>query len=326
MTVLVVTAKDDVTADLVVRHLMARKHPVHRIDPADLPDKLTITGNVADGAAQFVVEDEHRTTMSGAVRAVYWRKPGTPKLDGSQLPSNVRAWIADESTSSLFGLLRTLDVLWVNHPDRNANARHKAPQLLAAKNFGLDVPETLFTNKPVEAERFRENHGQVIMKTLTQRDIEFVPARLVDPGEDLSSVAGAMHMFQRYVPKVADIRLTVVKDRFFAARITDGGVDWRAKGESATYAPTSVPRAIVKAVTKFMDHFGITYGAFDFAVAGSGPWYFLECNPNGQFGFVEAKTGMAISRAIADLLAEGPDSLMQREGLAVGHRQSSTPS
>lgn len=277
MTVLVVTSHDDVTADLVVGDLVKRNHPIHRIDPADLPDRVQVTGRVENGHARLILQDEHRTTSTDDITAVYWRKPGTPTLASSNhLDPKAAAWIANESTASLFGLLRTLDVTWVNHPDRNLIASHKAPQLLAAKAAGLDVPETLFTNVPEEACEFVAMHGQVIVKTLTQRDMEFVPARLIEPDEDLSGVSSAMHMFQRYVPKVADIRVTVVGERMFAARITDGGVDWRTVGESATYTPVSVPRGVVKGVNTYMTHYRLAYGAFDFAVSQSGPWLFLE--------------------------------------------------
>ena len=43
------------------------------------------------------------------------------------------------------------------------------------------------------------------------------------------------------------------------------------------------------------------YGAFDFAITDDF-WYFLECNANGQFGWLEAETGLPITAAIADLL------------------------
>ncbi|MGW6603346.1 MvdC/MvdD family ATP grasp protein [Streptomyces sp. NPDC055036] len=321
------TSRDDVTADLVVGNLTKRRLPVHRIDPADLPDKLRVTGAVEDGLARILIEDEHRSTSTMDIKAIYWRKPATPLLKdaGSHLTPAVRAWIADESKASLFGILRTLDVVWVNHPDKNAVAHHKAPQLLAAHKHGFDVPETIFTNVAARAETFVEKHRQAIVKTLTQRDMEFVPARLVEPGEDLSGVGAAMHMFQRYIPKVADVRVTVVGERLFAAQITGGGVDWRSAGENATYEPVSVPRGVVQPINRFMTHYGLAYGAFDFAVSKSGPWFFLECNPNGQFGFVEAKTGMAISQAIADYLVQMPESLMHREGLSYGHQQSSVP-
>jgi hypothetical protein len=41
---------------------------------------------------------------------------------------------------------------------------------------------------------------------------------------------------------------------------------------------------------------------FDFAVTPDGDWVFLELNPNGQWGWIEDHTGLAITSAMADLL------------------------
>ncbi|KWX02260.1 hypothetical protein TH66_11015 [Carbonactinospora thermoautotrophica] len=34
-------------------------------------------------------------------------------------------------------------------------------------------------------------------------------------------------------------------------------------------------------------------------------WWFLECDPNGQWAFAQDKTGMPIAAAFADLLTAG---------------------
>ncbi|GHF51088.1 hypothetical protein GCM10018790_31110 [Kitasatospora xanthocidica] len=60
--------------------------------------------------------------------------------------------------------------------------------------------------------------------------------------------------------------------------------------------------------TANLDEFRLVYGAFDFAITTRGDWYFLECNPNGQWAWQPAETTAAIARAIADQLERGPDS------------------
>jgi hypothetical protein len=40
-------------------------------------------------------------------------------------------------------------------------------------------------------------------------------------------------------------------------------------------------------------------------VSPSGAWTFLEINPGGQYGWIEDATGLPITDALADLLAEG---------------------
>jgi hypothetical protein len=47
------------------------------------------------------------------------------------------------------------------------------------------------------------------------------------------------------------------------------------------------------------------FGAFDFVIATDGSWHFLECNPSGQWAFLEPPTGLPMTAAIADLLEGG---------------------
>ncbi|KUO10863.1 hypothetical protein [Streptomyces sp. DSM 15324] len=59
------------------------------------------------------------------------------------------------------------------------------------------------------------------------------------------------------------------------------------------------------ALARFLADFGLSFGAFDFAVTASGAWWFLECNPNGQWAWLEDAAGLPITHAIADLLENG---------------------
>ncbi len=45
-----------------------------------------------------------------------------------------------------------------------------------------------------------------------------------------------------------------------------------------------------------------TFGAFDFSVTPDGRWWFLECNPAGQWGWLAEQTRLPIAEAIADEL------------------------
>lgn len=285
MTVLILTSRDDVTADLVIRRLTEKNRKVHRVA---LDDELVISGN----PGHITIRDAHRTTTDP--RSIYWRRPGP---------------VASEQGKALVGLLRALpELVWINHPDHNERARHKPSQLLTAAECGFLVPATVITNDPDEIHTFTANHPDHIVKPLHQGDT-FVPL-----GQ------GMIH--QERIQKRYDIRLTAVGGRLFPCRITSEMDDWR-QDEDARYEPVSAPREVVKAVYKYMDRYGLYFAAFDFAVSKQGPWYFLECNPNGQFGWIEQKTGFAISRAIADLLAEEPDIAEDRRSPVGGHRRSS---
>jgi glutathione synthase/RimK-type ligase-like ATP-grasp enzyme len=121
-------------------------------------------------------------------------------------------------------------------------------------------------------------------------------------GADLSST---MNLLQEWVPKRCDVRVTVVGRRLFAVAIRAGSpdayIDWRTDYDSLSYESIEVPECVSRGISAYMDYFGLMYGAFDFAITDDF-WYFLECNANGQFGWLEAETGLPITAAIADLL------------------------
>jgi hypothetical protein len=111
---------------------------------------------------------------------------------------------------------------------------------------------------------------------------------------------------QVQVGKVADIRLTAVGGQLFAVRLEGAaGIDWRADYSSLTFSPVPVPDLIAPAVRSYLTDFGLVFGAFDFALREDGGWEMLECNPNGQWAFLDPDTVRGVTTALADLLEKG---------------------
>jgi hypothetical protein len=129
----------------------------------------------------------------------------------------------------------------------------------------------------------------------------------VDAKDINNAVRHSAHLFQAQVPKVADVRAVVVGEQVFSARISapPGVVDWRSEYQSLTYEQVTCPNAIRGALARFLAGFGLRFGAFDFAVTADDAWWFLECDPNGQWAWLEDAAGLPITHAIADLLENG---------------------
>jgi hypothetical protein len=68
------------------------------------------------------------------------------------------------------------------------------------------------------------------------------------------------------------------------------------------YEQVVVEPKLLAACLNFLDHFGLLFGAFDFAVDGEGRPWFLECNPAGQWGWLEDFTDIPITSTLVDLL------------------------
>ncbi|WP_261801953.1 ATP-grasp ribosomal peptide maturase [Streptomyces sp. ISID311] len=313
--VLVVTEADDVTADMVIAELNRRSVPVVRVNPSDIGEGLTgLMVSARFGTCPVPVAGQVRTPSRTAdlthVRAVYWRRPTWPTFPN--LSDDDARFAAAQVRYGLGGTLYALDgPLWVNHPLRNAAADYKPAQLAVAQRLGLTVPPTLVTNDPSEAREFIAAHGQVIYKTLrwTPYERDGVPvtgwADPVTAAEIDDGVCVTPHLFQARVNKVADVRVLVVGREVFSVRIYSGLLDWRQDYSALSYAVTDLPARMNKALLAYLDHFGVVSGSFDLAVDQEGDYWWLELNPNGQWGWLEGETGLDMSAAFADLLTQG---------------------
>lgn len=309
--VLVSTQHEDATADLVIAELNRRRVPVLRVDPGeDFPARAVLTARLGAAGWEGRLTVGDRAAELSAVRALYHRRPSPyPTHRGAQ----AARFVAEESRRGLGGVLASLPrCLYLSHPQAVARAEYKPAQLVAAVREGFRVPDTLITNDPVEAMAFCAEQAAVYKPLHAGAyAVEGEPAGIwtapVDPGDLDDSVGHSAHLFQARVPKVADVRAIVVGEQTFGARIISppGVVDWRAAYQSLTYEPVTCPEEMRGALLRFLARFGLSFGAFDFAVTGDGAWWFLEVNPNGQWAWLEEAVGLPITCAIADLLESG---------------------
>nr|WP_245685669.1 hypothetical protein [Streptomyces yerevanensis] len=103
-----------------------------------------------------------------------------------------------------------------------------------------------------------------------------VPTTLINPDTIDDSVSLTAHLFQEWVPKSHEVRLTVVGTDLFAAEIHAGSdaarVDWRSDYDALTYDVSKVPDDVRTGVLGWLEHFRLNFDAFDFAVTPSGDW------------------------------------------------------
>ncbi|MFE9452079.1 ATP-grasp ribosomal peptide maturase [Streptomyces sp. NPDC006739] len=314
MTVLILTSDEDVTADMVVLRLGETGVPVVRLDPADLTSGVALSGEYVRGGYRGHLSVGGRLVSLNGLRSVWVRRPGVPAARAAQ-PS---AWLTEESSQALYGMLRCTDARWMNPPDAARRARHKPWQLRLAQRSGLAVPATLITTFPQAAREFAERFPDLVVKPVSgahpQEPPRAVPTSRVAPDTDFAAVAFGPTLLQRRIAKRADIRLTVVGDRLLAARKPadpEAGpdeVDVRFARSVSPWLAVDVPQRVAEAVHRYLKGAELAYGAFDFAEDADGIWWFLECNQSGQFGFVEMDTGQPIATSIAEWLAKDVES------------------
>ncbi|MGH3913853.1 MAG: ATP-grasp ribosomal peptide maturase [Pseudonocardiaceae bacterium] len=314
MTVLVLTRPNDGTAGGVVAELERRGVTVVRGDVGDFPLEVKLTASLVDQQEwRGSLTIEGRSVPLDEIRAIYYRRPTGFRFPDHLSPGQQR-FARAEARRGLGGLLLTLPVRWVSHPSRVADAEFKPLQLQLAAACGLRVPRTLLTNEAEHARELAQQlSGTMIYKPLSaprvhvDGELRFIYASQVEVkslNED--DIGLTAHLFQEWVPKKFDLRLTVVGDQFFAVAIhansDEAYTDWRSDYISLAYEPIDTPVEIRHSITILLERLGLSFGAFDFTVTPDDEWVFLEINPNGQWGWIEERTGLPITSAMADLL------------------------
>ncbi|WP_436776105.1 ATP-grasp ribosomal peptide maturase [Yinghuangia sp. YIM S09857] len=309
----VVTQADDSTADLVILELHRRGVPVVRFDSGDFPHSLSVTGEIGGQGVGWrgSLATASRTSALDRVRALYYRRPSG--FSYPALSSQDAKFATAQARYGLGGIVASLPgCLYVNHPHRIGDAEFKPAGLASAVACGFSVPRTLVTNEPEAAKAFAQRHAPVLFKPLwcsAWQDVRgdwCAPAVAPVTAEAIDEqVSSTMHLFQEVVRKSGDIRTTVIGDRVFSVLIESELLDWRDNYDALAYRVIDTPGRVRTCIDRYMRSFGLVFGAFDFAYTAEGEWIFLECNPSGQFAWLEPRTGLRMVAALADLLQEG---------------------
>lgn len=306
--ILIVSHAGDDHAATVRRHLDQRGYPVLLMDTASYPQTVAVVHRLSNNGQEAEFRGCCETVSLSECHAGWWRRPQPFTLD-PQLASSSSAFAYSECHEAISGLWHALEITWMNPPWLDEVAHHKPYQLAVAASVGLAIPKTLITNDQDVARGFVREIGRerTIYKTFLASERCWRETRLLREEEVplLDAVRLAPVIFQEYVPAVADLRVTIIGDHIFAAAIRASShyhVDYRMNIDAATFEPTEIDVDTQMRLRQFMSRLGLIYGAIDLRRTESGEHVFLEINPSGEWLFVEERTGLAISSAMAAFL------------------------
>lgn len=313
-TVLILTNKQDIHADLVLREIQRRGRKIIRFHPDEFPRNMTIS--VSEERSCISLKDPNISFTTEEIRSVWYRRPRTSIPHGEIQDPVQRKFIVEESQHLIENVYMVLeDALWVNPYFANIRGRYKNLQRKLATQIGLEMPDAVTTNDPDVARDFIAKHnGDVVYKSVRSgivtkpdggSDVIFTNKVTPEDIQEIGQVHYAPCVFMKYIEKKLELRVIVVGDQLFSAAIFSQEsentiVDWR-KG-NARYEPFNLPKEIVVKLKAFMDAFHLQYGAFDLILTPDGRFVMLELNPNGQWAFVQGFTGLPIAEALANLL------------------------
>ncbi len=317
--VLLVTNDQDVHADAVESWLMKWSVPYFRFHPDEFATRYTFTFSHRQSETSFCIKDNNteKDFTPNDVGCVWYRRAKAP-LTHPKTALDSQKFFFEELSASISSIYASLSkAIWVNKISDVSYANDKITQLTVAAKLGLKVPLTIVTNNIEEAFRFYQSqkYGCIVKSfrpTLVGENTrvfthKFESNLLI---EDFSSIEAAPTKLQEFIDKKSDIRVTVVGQKIFACRIYSQDfdktkVDFRcADMFDLTHEIFELPEKLKTQILEYSRYFNLLSCEFDFVENQDGQFVFLECNPNGQWLWVEIVAKLNISGVMAKLLTD----------------------
>jgi hypothetical protein len=285
---------------------------IFRFNTEDYPHRIGVSFTPGQPQSAELVTERDEVGLGGA-RGIWIRRPQWPEPSPEIADPFDRALASQEAIAAMGGIWRALRDRCVSPPDVMQAARWKVAQLNVAYDLGFSVPETLVTTSPERARSFVSGRDTVI-KAVAEGHVRVGTSERrggtmrLDPAWDLEDVRATPVMLQRAIDKVADWRATVVGRHVFAVRIVSPAgspLDFRfVEPADCRYEVRDMSVQLVDSLIRYLDWWGLRFGAFDLAEDADGRLWFLECNPAGQWAWLEPFTGLDITGALVDLLLD----------------------
>ncbi len=312
--ILIVTNREDVTADFVVLELKERKKKFIRFNTEDFPEKVAT--KVSCVGKRFLGYFNFKPSLPfSAIKSIWYRRPLLPCF--SKIPKEYRDFCKRETLFTLNGIWNNLNCFWVSNPTSIHLAENKLTQLKLATDIGFLIPSTIISNNYPEIKKFWENHkGNIIIKPikagiLNDREVVFTSKVKLENLKHLQRSLPLPSIYQKNIEKVLDLRINVIGKKLFSTAIysqknKDSVVDWRkAQDINLPHEKYELPPYIKSKCFDLVKSLGLEFGAIDMIYAKDGKYYFLEINPNGQWAWIEKRTGVKLTAALTDLLIRG---------------------
>lgn len=294
----------DGTADVIVGLCAERAQPVFRFNI-----NLWAQYRFAWTHDGFAFHDPAgRTVASDAITACLWRRPSlrdTPEWEGGS-PDDRAATEAELHTlvremadwARARGLLRLIEPAGPRRVGRLA-------QMRVAREF-FAVPEWS------AGWGIRWPSGRRMVKRLTTEGVgkagdRFIYVQSVE-ADRLSP--DWPWLLQEAAPGSRDATVLYVRGRCFGFEMAETRSDldvedWRIRNDSYhdRWRPWDLPPDLAPRICEYMGRLGLHFGRLDFIVGDDGVW-FLEVNPNGQFGWLDDPDGWPLHNAVLDAVLD----------------------
>ena len=325
--VLIFSNKEDSHPNNVIRYLNEWKVPVFRLNGESLLTDYQFTWHIDEKGEDFSIRNiKNGLLLNGnEITAVWDRRPVPPSELLIEHPNpEINKHNLEEGHEFLSYLRYYLKNIYsIGSIVEDRPAASKMLQLAIAQSLGMCIPATCFSNRKEPIISFSQQYPFLTLKSLYSGNVNiseteelvFFSQRvksedlLQQPEEAFSQTA---NFVQNYVEKAYELRVTVINQDIIACKIDSqiqdddkGKIDWRQGYDyDLKHEIVELPERINQFCLDFLKRMKLNFGCFDFIVTPKGEYVFLECNPNGQWLWIEMETGYDISKIMAKNLAK----------------------
>jgi len=246
-----------------------------------------------------------------------WNSSALRLKINEKLIKESQEFVKNEWGEGILSLWNSIDAVWVNDPTSISLWGNRLKQLKLANQLGLKIPNTLITNNPkVLKDFFILCKGEIVAKTLNSSvglpdgKMIFTTKITETHMQKYDDLRNAPSMFQEYIPKKTEYRITIIGDTIHSVEIDSQKSektkdDWRNYDDfqKTPYIRKQLPEEISSKLLLLMKKMNLKFVTADLICTPNNEYYFLEINTNGRWWWIQELTKAPIAKDIAKFLA-----------------------
>ena len=323
--ILILTDKSDAHPTSVINLLNKKNIPFFRLNTEALMvdyDFAWIHYN--HSSPDFYIKDRNngKILWGHEILSVWYRKPGFPDQFPYIVSEEIDRHNKLESKQFFLYLMYYLaDIYSIGNHLYDKRANSKMIQSKIAVELGMNIAPTCLSNVKEEIIRFSDDYEYIGLKCLRDHWMKTEDGKVYDlstqkvdskllkvqPEESFNQT---VVFAQQYIEKKYELRVTVMGPHLFTCKLDSqaltpltGSFDWRQGYEHGLkHEIISTPLEKDMFCKQYLRCLNLNFGCFDFIVTPKEDFVFLECNPNGQWGWIEDECHVPMSEALVDCL------------------------
>lgn len=221
-----------------------------------------------------------------------------------------------QTVLSVLNLLR--NKMSINCFETFFNNNNKISNLSIAKSIGFNVPKYILSNEYEKIKKFGvENNWNIILKTFFSFDFYekneqfYIPVRKINFQElekHQKSIKICPVFFQEYIEKKYELRVVLIGLKIFAfaiysQEIEEAKIDFRIPNLfDLKYELVELPLDLKQKLLNYAEINNLDFCFFDLIFTPENKYYFLECNIDGEWYWLEKATGIKLAKEFSELV------------------------